>query len=433
MSRILATELGRHLGRRVRLMGWVHNIRRLGEVNFVILRDRSGLAQAVLGRDEIAPLDGLQMGTVITLDGRVVAAANVAGGHELHDCTVQIISPVSEVSPIPLNKKRLNVGQATFLDHAVITHRHPRQQAILRLAAGLMRAFRETLHEHDFVEIQTPKLVASATESGANVFSVDYFGETAYLAQSPQFYKQIMVAVFERVYEVGPVFRAEKHDTARHLNEYVSLDVEFGFIEDHFTVMAMLTTLLEGMLAYLRAHHEQQLAYLDVTLPTVGQAIPHVHIADAQTMLAEKYGVTDAIGEPDLTPEHERLLGSWARETHDSDFLFVSGYPMSKRPFYTHPDPDRSEYSRSFDLLFRGLELVTGGQRLHRYQDYLAAARSAGYQVEAFAGYFEAFNFGLPPHGGFAIGLERFLMQLLGADNVRLVTLFPRTMSRLSP
>lgn len=433
MKRVLAGNLADHRGERVVLKGWVHNIRRLGEVNFVIVRDRSGLAQAVMDKETIKQFDGLQPGTVVSLEGEVVTAANVAGGHEIHDCTVEILVPISEVLPIALYKKSLNLGQAFFLDHAVVGQRHPRQQAILQLSAGLMRGFRETLHGHGFVEIQTPKLVASATESGADVFAVDYFGQTAYLAQSPQFYKQIMVGVFERVYEVGPVFRAEKHDTVRHLNEYVSLDVEFGFINDHFTVMEMLTLLMRGMLEHLLDHYQRQLTFLDVELPRIGSTIPHLHILDAQELLESRYGVKDALGEPDLTPEHERLLGKWARDEFESDFLFVSGYPMSKRPFYTHPDPDRPGYSRGFDLLFRGLELVTGGQRLHIYEDYLEAAGRAGYDVEPFETYFEAFRYGMPPHGGFAIGLERFLMQLLGVDNVRLVTLFPRVMNRLTP
>jgi nondiscriminating aspartyl-tRNA synthetase len=296
-----------------------------------------------------------------------------------------------------------------------------------------MRGFRETLHGRDFVEIQTPKLVGSATESGANVFAVDYFGREAFLAQSPQFYKQIMVGIFERVYEVAPVFRAEKHATHRHLNEYVSLDAEFGFIENHFTVMEMLTEVMRGIINHLKTECAVELNLLNVKLPALNDTIPHLHITDAQQLITDKYGVTDALGEPDLTPEHERLLGRWAKEEFQSDFLFVTGYPMSKRPFYTHPDPERPSYSNGFDLLFRGLELVTGGQRLHKYEDYLNAAKERGYSLETFETYFEAFKHGMPPHGGFAIGLERFLMQLLDVDNIRMVTLFPRDANRLNP
>ncbi len=433
MERTLAADLGAHVGQRVTVQGWLHNLRKMGEVNFLIVRDRTGIVQAVTSLADLRPLDGLQLESVIQVEGEVVVAPQAPGGYELYHNRVDVIAPVTAPLPFSLNKNRIRANQPAFLDHAVIGHRHLKKRAILRLAAGIMRGFRETLHARDFVEIQTPKLVASATESGANVFAVEYFGQTAYLAQSPQFYKQIMVGVFERVYEVGPVFRAEKHSTRRHINEYVSLDVEFGFIENHFTVMALLTDLVRGIHQHLADHHATDLALLKATLPAVGLTIPHLHIVDAQQLLADRYSAIDAIGAPDLTPEHERLLGQWAQEAHGSDYLYITGYPMDKRPFYTHPDPDRPGYSYSFDLLFRGTELVTGGQRLHRYDDYVAAARAYGYDLKPFETYLEAFKHGMPPHGGFAIGLERFLMQLLGLENIRLAALFPRDLTRLTP
>lgn len=271
----------------------------------------------------------------------------------------------------------------------------------------------------------------TATEGGANVFGVDYFGRRAYLAQSPQLYKQIMVGVFERVYEVGPVFRAEPHDTVRHINQYVSLDVERGFIADHFEVMAQLTRVLRGMLAEV-ARCAGDLALLGASVPALPQVVPHVHFTEALALLAGPFGAA-VLDEPDLSPAGERWLGQWAREVHGSDWLFVTGYPMAKRPFYTHPDPERPASSRSFDLLFRGTELVTGGQRLHLYASYLEALAARGQRTEPIAAYLEAFRHGMPPHGGFAIGLERFVMQLLDLPNIRLATLFPRDLARLSP
>jgi nondiscriminating aspartyl-tRNA synthetase len=319
-----------------------------------------------------------------------------------------------------------------LLDHAVVANRHLDRRAIFRLAAGVMAGFRATLVDHHFTEVQTPKLVASATESGANVFQLDYFGRPAYLAQSPQFYKQIMVGVFERVFEVGPVFRAEPHDTSRHVNEYVSLDVEFGFIENHFTVMALVRQVMAGIFGHLEQAYAAELEQLPAQLPAVPAEIPNLHFAQAQELILARHGV-DVRGEPDLSPQDERWLGQWAQETHGSDFLFVTGYPMVKRPFYTHPDPDRPAYSNSFDLLFRGTELITGGQRLHLYQDYLPALARANLPAEPFESYLEAFRYGMPPHGGFAIGLERLLMQLLALPNLRLATLFPRDLNRLAP
>ena len=241
-----------------------------------------------------------------------------------------------------------------------------------------------------------------------------------------------MVGVFERVFEVGPVFRAEPHATARHLSEYVSLDAEFGFIEDHFTIMALLRNLLAHIFTTLESQHSTELTLVGANLPKVPATIPHLHFAEAKELVYQLHGV-DERNEPDLSPQEERWLGAWAQQEQDSDFLFVTGYPMIKRPFYTHPDPARPAYSNSFDLLFRGMELVTGGQRLHRYEDYLAALAAHKLSPDSFVGYLDAFRYGMPPHGGFAIGLERLLMQLTGAANLRETTLFPRDLSRLTP
>lgn len=433
LERILTSEISKHVGERVRLMGWLHRLRKLGEVNFIVLRDRAGLAQAVIGPEALQPLEGLLSESVIAVEGKVIASEQAPGGYELYEPVVEVISPVTADVPFPLYKNRIKATLPVFLDHAVIGHRAIDRRAVLKLSSAVMAGFRQTLRERDFTEIQTPKLVGTSTESGANVFPVEYFGRTAYLAQSPQFYKQTMVGVFERVFEVGPVFRAEPHSTTRHINQYVSLDVEFGFIKDHFDVMALLTEVIRGILTYLQQNHAVELSLLEVAMPILPDKIPWIHFPKAQQMLHDQFGVKDALGEPDLAPEHERILGSWAQKEHNSDFLFVTGYPMVKRPFYTHADPADPRYSNSFDLLFRGTELVTGGQRLHQYDDYVTAANRFKYPLESFEHYFEVFKFGMPPHGGFAIGLERFVMQLLCLDNIRLATLFPRDIHRLEP
>ena len=435
MTRIRTVEVSEHVGERVQLQGWVHALRRLGGVNFIVLRDGWGTVQAVTENEaDLAPLTHaeLQTETVIALEGTVVASAQAPGGIELHAPQIEVITPVHEALPVIISKREIKAQLPVLLDHAVVTNRHPARRANFRLAAGAMGAFREYLTSQQFTEIQTPKVVASATEGGANVFAIDYFGRPAYLAQSPQFYKQAMVGIFERVFEVGPVFRAEPHATARHLSEYVSLDVEFGFIENHFTVMAMLRGVLAHIFSTLESRFSSELTILNAKLPTVPAQIPHLHFSEAKELVYQLHGV-DERGEPDLAPQEERWLGEWAQREHGSDFLFVTGYPMGKRPFYTHPDPARPAYSNSFDLLFRGLELVTGGQRLHRYEDYLAALAARKLAVEPFATYLEAFRYGMPPHGGFAIGLERLLMQLTNAANVRETTLFPRDLGRLTP
>ena len=434
-ARIPSVEVGAHLGERIQVAGWLHALRRLGGVSFLILRDGWGIIQVVAASEEdLAPLRAAQAGpeSVLLVEGDVVAASQAPGGVELHAPRITVLTAVTEAPPVTLGKRELKASLTTMLDEAVVTTRHPTRRAIFRLGASAMTSFRETLSARGFTEIQSPKLVESATEGGANVFALDYFGRPAYLAQSPQFYKQIMVGVFERVFEVGPVFRAEPHDTTRHINEYVSLDMEMGFIENHFTIMAVARDVLAAVMERFRTANAADLALLGAALPDVPAEIPHIHFSDAQELIFQRHGV-DVRGEPDLAPQDERWLGEWARAEFGSDFLFVTGYPMRKRPFYTHPDPARPEYSNSADLLFRGTELMTGGQRLHRYEDYLAALTERGISPEPFRDYLEAFRYGMPPHGGFAIGLERLLMQLIGLPSVKLATLFPRDLSRLRP
>jgi nondiscriminating aspartyl-tRNA synthetase len=406
--RILSNELRGHIGERVKLAGWVHAKRDLGAVAFIVLRDRAGLAQVIAA----GPVD-LAPETVVEVEGEAVVAPQAPHGVELRAPSFSVLSEAAEPSPLELRRPLLKETLPTILDHAALSLRHPRRRAAFELAAASLHGFRAALDRLQFTEISTPKIVAAATESGANVFMLDYFGQPAFLAQSPQFYKQTLVAVFERVYETGPVFRAEPHDTARHLAEYTSLDAELGFIGDHFDVMAIVRAAVAGMVEAIRERAASAVQLLDLDLPEVPSEIPWVHFADT--------GIDDL----DLAPADERHLCE-----EFGELLFVTGYPMAKRPFYTHPEPARPQYSNSFDLLFRGLEIVTGGQRLHRYDDYVSAL--AG-KTEPYEGYLQAFRYGMPPHGGFALGLERWVARLTGAPNVRETTLFPRDLTRLVP
>ncbi|HEX6931087.1 MAG TPA: aspartate--tRNA(Asn) ligase [Streptosporangiaceae bacterium] len=433
-GRVLAADLHSHAGEQVTVAGWLHRKRLLKSVTFVIIRDRTGLAQVVLPADEAAAagVADLPEETVLAVTGRVTANPQAPGGAEI---TRPVLNPLSEPAdppPFDLYRPAVTAGLPTVLDHAPTTLRHPLLRAGFEISAASVAGFRAALDATGFTEIHTPKIVPAATESGANVFSIDYFGQPAYLAQSPQFYKQAMVGVFERVYETGPVFRAEPHDTARHLAQYLSLDAEFGFITDHHDVMAVLRDVFAGMVEAVREQAPRAAEGLRVKVPDVPERIPELHFSDAQRLIAAEAG-WDPRGEPDLSPADERWLGDWALREHGSDFLFVTGYPMVKRPFYTHPDPERPAFSRSFDLIFRGMELVTGGQRLHNHSDYLAALAARGEDPGPYAGYLQVFSHGMPPHGGFAIGLERWTSRLTGAANVREVTLFPRDLHRLAP
>ena len=432
LQRTRSEQVAARIGQRVRIVGWLQSVRTIGAISFVIVRDAQGVIQAVADPAGLAALGPAQLESVVAVTGDVHAEPQAPGGVELRAIAIEVIAATATAPPIALNKKLAKLPLPALLDHAVIANRAPPRRAVFRIGAAAMRGFRHALDGERFVEIQSPKLVESATEGGANVFTVDYFGRAAYLAQSPQLYKQIMVGVFERVYEVGPVFRAEPHDTSRHINQYTSLDVELGFIADHFEVMAQLTRVLAAMLGEVATACPRELALLGVRMPEVPATIPHIHFTEALELLVEPLG--EAVrDEPDLSPAGERWLGQWARAQHASDWLFVTGYPMRKRPFYTHPEPERPAHSRSFDLLFRGTELVTGGQRLHRHEDYLAALAARQMSSAPIAAYLEAFRHGMPPHGGFAIGLERFVMQLLELPNIRLAVLFPRDLNRLSP
>lgn len=427
-TRTLAADLAHaEAGTLVRLQGHVHRRRELKAVTFLLIRDRSGLAQVVLRTEEIPPCGLPPEETAVEVLGVATPSRQAPAGCELTESVVTPLTEPAITPPVELWRPALGAGLPTLLDHAGVTWRHPRQRASWEIAASSLRGFRRTLDADGFTEVQTPKLVASATESGANVFPVDYFGRSAYLAQSPQFYKQQLVGVFERVYEVGPVFRAEPHDTVRHLAEYVSLDVELGFIHDHRDVLAVLRSVLAGMVDAVTELAPGALDLLGVRLPVIPEEIPVIHFADA---LAQVGAHPD---EPDLAPEHERALGAWAWETCGSDVLAVEGYPMAKRPFYTHPQPDDPRWSNSFDLIFRGVELVTGGQRLHRHSDYLRALEARGESPAPYDPYLRTFAHGMPPHGGFAIGLERWVARLVEAGNIREVTLFPRDLHRLTP
>jgi len=431
MTRTLTSDLPHATpGSEVLLQGWVHRRRELATVTFLVVRDRSGLAQVVLPAGTPVPPEE----TTVSVTGVATPNQQAPGGVEVTEATVTALTEPARTPPFELWRPSLTAGLPAQLDHAPVSWRHPAQRARWELAAASLRGFRSTLDGLGFTEIHTPKFVESATESGANVFAVDYFGRPAYLAQSPQFYKQQLVGVFERVYEVGPVFRAEPHDTVRHLAEYVSLDVELGFIRDHRDVLAVLREVVAGMVAGLREHAADAVERTGAAVPQVPEELPVLHFSEALALVGADPD------EPDLAPEHERALGAWAREEHGSDFLAVEGYPMAKRPFYTHPwvstgstgevDP---RWSNSFDLIFRGMELVTGGQRLHRPSDYDAAIRARGEDPETYAAYLQAFRHGMPPHGGFAIGLERWVGRLVEAANIREVTLFPRDLHRLAP
>lgn len=412
--------------------GAVHSIRNMGDVAFVILRRREGIFQTVLEKEtaEISVHD-LKEGMTLRIRGILREEQRAPHGRELKIDSVQILSSPSEPMPLAIDKWKLNTSLEAKLNMRPVALRNIRERAKFRIQEGLVRAFRDYLYKNGFTEIHTPKIGARGAEGGANLFKLSYFHTPAVLAQSPQFYKQMMVGVFDRVFETGPVFRAEKHNTKRHLNEYTSLDLEMGYIESYQEIMAMETGYLQYAMALLNKEYKQELSLLEIKLP-VTDRIPAVRFDEAQKLASEKYG--RPVRNPyDLEPEEETLIGRYFKEEEGADFVFITHYPSKKRPFYAMDDPKDRRFTLSFDLLFRGLEVTTGGQRIHDYHTLKEKIRERGMEEEGMEQYLDSFKHGMPPHGGLGIGLERLTMQLLGEENVRETCLFPRDMNRLEP
>lgn len=420
-----AAVVGRN-NRAVTLHGMVHALRDLGGVTFLTLRTREGLVQCVCPRRP----EGVREECAVSVSGLLRPEPRAPGGAELAEARFTVLSRPAAPPPVPLSKKS-SLSMDTELSLRPVTLRAPRARAVFRIQAAVCRAFREFLQEEDFTEIHTPKLGRAGAEGGSSQFRVDYFGRKAVLAQSPQLYKQVMVGVFERVYEIGPVFRAEKHATQRHLNEYTSLDLEMGFLRSFTDLMALEQGFLRRLVDLLRREYAGELALLGAELPDA-QHIPAVRFDEAKRLAADAYGY--AIREPyDLEPEEEQHIGRYAKEVWGSDFVFVTHYPGKKRPFYTMDDPEDPRYTLSFDLLFRGVEITTGGQRIHNYGQQVEKLKARGMEPEDFSGYLLFHKHGAPPHGGLGIGLERLTMQLCGLDNIRRASLFPRDRTRLEP
>lgn len=420
-------------GSAVRVAGTVHNVRDMGDFSFVILRKKDGLVQAVFSKAEAPGADAsmFREECCVELCAIVHKEPRAPGGFELRITGGNLLSSPAEPMPICINKHKVTASLEANLAVRPLALRNPRERAVFKLQESLVRGFREYLQSIGFTEIHTPKIVAAGAEGGSNLFRIDYFGKKAFLAQSPQFYKQMMVGVFERVFEVGPVFRAEKHSTARHLNEYTGLDLEMGFIDSFEDVMQVENDLLRYTMDLIRGQYAKYAKVLGVKIPEVGE-IPRVRFDEAKQLISEKYN--HVIRNPfDMEPEEEQLVGRYFLEEKGSDFVFVTHYPSKKRPFYAMDDPADPRYTLSFDLLFRGTEITTGGQRIHDYEEQTAKMRMRKMDPADFESYLMIHKHGMPPHGGLGIGLERLLTRLLDEKNVRVASLFPRDLHRLEP
>lgn len=436
MTRTYIKDLKDHIGKEVSISGWVDIRRDHGKLIFLDLRDMSGKVQMVAlpnHAEAHAAASTVRSEWVIEVKGivnarppKMVKEGVLNGDLEIEMLGVEILSQAQEL-PFAEDAE-LNLD--TYLDHLPLTLRNEKHKAVFKVQAEIITAFREFLNTQGFTEFQSPKLIGEDAEGGANSFDVTYFGHVAHLGQSPQLYKQIMVGVFERVFSTGNVYRAEKHATSRHVNEYTSLDIEMGFIKDHTDVMNMENQILAFVMKRITERCSAEVALLGSTIPVVPEKIPAMKLREAQEIIKKETG-EDCTNEPDLEPAHERFLCEYAKKTWDSDFLFVTHFPVSKRPFYTFEDEADPGYTKGADLLFRGIEITTLAQRIHDHDKLVAAMKAKGLDSEKFAFYLQAFKYGMPPHGGFGLGLERLTAKLLGIDNVKEATLFPRDLNRI--
>lgn len=429
MKRIMINELKNYIDKTVSIKGWVHRIRKLKVITFVVLRDRTGLVQCVLNNNE-QEYSEIKLESVIEISGRVVESKNNLNPFEVAVETIKIINSSIEEIPIEINKENLEVNLDTMLNNRMLSIRHEKVNAIFKIQNIIVEGFREFLRREDFTEISTPKLVEEGAEGGTEVFKVQYFDREAYLAQSPQFYKQMMVgAGFERVFEVGHVYRAEEHNTNRHLNEYISMDLEMGFIEDEKDIMDLEENLLKYILKKVIMEGKKYLTILKAEVPVIEDRIPRIKFCEALEILEKEYNKTGLDG--DMDPEGEKLICQYAKEKFCCEFVFLTHYPRKKRPMYTMPCGKTETHS--FDLLFRGIEITTGGQRIHDYNMLLGNIKYKGLNPESYESYTSNFKYGMPPHGGLAIGLERITAKILGFENIREASLIPRDRTRLVP
>jgi len=435
--RILTNEIHTHVGETITIEGWLHKKRLLGGLNFITLRDRRGIAQSLIDtKEEVEKLRGMQVGSILALTGTVVADERAPGGAELHDVTVEVRVPVTDEPPIEIDKPISHKSEnlENLFDNRVLNIRNLQEQKIFKIRASLTRYLREFLYSNEFVEIDTPKLLAEATEGGAEVFKLDYFGKTATLAQSPQFYKQIMVGAFERVFEINHSYRAEPSATTRHLTELTMLDLEIGFVESHDEVLDVVGDMTQNVLRRVYEEHADDLKSLNAPqlfLPEDGK-VPRFTIAEIHELYS-KANKTDTREEKDLIPDEERWISDYVRKQHGSDLVYAIDFPAEAGKFY-HKFKEDGTVAWG-DLLFRGLEISTVPLRENNYEKMIEQMTAKGLDVthDGFKHYLQAFKYGLPQHGGCGFGVDRLVQKTIGLANVKEATLFPRDINRLDP
>lgn len=430
MERVLVKETIGRRDEQVMLCGWIHNIKKFKGFAFVYLRDRSGVMQMIL--DDMDMLEKIKLEASVKVVGTLKVNEKAIGGVEL---AVELLEVVGEAKynllPFSINGRDIEAALEKQLDYRTMSLRRMDRRAVFKVQQEIVEAYRKFLIGEGFSEIHTPKIIGAETEGGSDVFMLDYFGKRTFMAQSPQFYKQMMVgAGFERVFEIGAAYRAEPHSTWRHLNEYMSLDLEMGFIESEDDIMDLEERLLGFIIEHLKETCSDEFKIMKAELPMFVK-IPRISLTEAQEILLKEFGKKSPVGNIDA--DGEKLFAKYIKDKYQSDFVFLTKYPAAKRPLYTMPDDELEGMTKSFDLIFKGLEITTGGQRIHDYDELVENMIKFGAKPESFDFYLESFKYGMPPHGGLAIGLERITMMFLGLDNIRKATLLPRDLNRVTP
>jgi len=427
MERTLICELSKNENEKVLVRGRVSNVRALSNLTFVQVFDYTGSVQVVFEKNvEIKVSEAIEVTGTVKKDDRAKS------GYEIQGDNLNVVSKCIEELPFDLAKNDLNLQLSTLLDNRTLSLRHPKTIAIFKLYDILLRAYETVMREEGFTEVKTPKTLEAASEGGANFFKIEYFEKEAYLAQSPQLYKQILTGVFERVFEIGPVFRAEPHFTTRHVNEYISLDAEMAFIDSFRDITAMITKVFKKMFKIIKDEGAPYLELFKVEVPDVPDEIPHVKLAEIKKIIKQRYDY-EIPATTDIDPEGERLACRYAKEEFGSEFIFVTHYPWKEKPFYTMPSKDNPEETEGFDLLFKGLELITGSQRIHDYNMLIENMKKKNVKPEGLGFYLDTFKYGMAPHGGWGLGSERIIQQLLNLPTIKEAILFPRDVKRLSP
>lgn len=440
MKRILVSETSQSLGQTVKLCGWVNVRRDHGKLIFIDLRDRTGVVQMIVIPDQeeaYKTAKEVRPEFVIEVEGLVkerpggAKNENVStGGVEIEVSDLKIISKTEGELPVDVSQKEMDLNLETLLNYRYLTLRNEKVRAIFKIYSKLLEAYGSRMREAGFQEIKTPKIVSAATEGGANFFKIKYFDREAFLAQSPQFYKQAGVGAFERVFEISTVFRAEPHYTSRHVNEYTGFDAEMGFIENFSDIMDELEKTMAFIMEFIGKNCAEEIKLYGAEIPEV-KNIPRIKLVEALEIIKKEFG--KEIEGIDIDPEGERMICEWAKKEHNSDFIFLTHYPVSVRPFYAMPSLDNSQFTESFDLLFRGIEIATGGQRIHNYDQLVESIKSHRLNPEDFKDYLEIFKYAMPPHGGWGLGSERIVQKILGLKNIKEAVLFPRDVKRLAP